>query len=58
MSDNGDPTKVWAYGADGWYVAKGLWSLEYAKDLEAMGYDVERSKNMPERAGATRVVPD
>jgi hypothetical protein len=47
----GDSTCVWAYGADGWYMAKGVWNKDYAKDLRDLGYDVERSQKKPTRKG-------
>lgn len=53
MSDGPiDQTKVWAFGivSPGWYCAKAIWSHEYAKHLELLGYRVERSIHKPEEA--------
>jgi hypothetical protein len=49
-----DPTCVWAYGADGWYMAKGVWNKDYAEHLRDLGYDVERSVGKPTRKGKPR----
>ena len=50
----GDMTRVRAYGIKqpGWYVARWVWDAEYAKHLESLGYQVVRSINKPDTAGA------
>lgn len=41
---------VWAYGKDGWYMAKWIWDQKYANHLETLGYRVKRSVKKPVEA--------
>jgi hypothetical protein len=45
----GDPYKTWVYGkaTPGWHVARWIWNAEYAKHLESLGYEVQRSIENP-----------
>jgi hypothetical protein len=47
----GDPTMTWVYGKvePGWYIAREIWTEEYARHLKTLGYDVERSVGKPKR---------
>jgi hypothetical protein len=53
----GDPTMTWVYGKvePGWYIAREIWTEEYARHLKALGYDVERSVGKPKRKPVNRV---
>lgn len=44
-----DSTKTWVYGKvePGWYVARCVWDESYARNLESLGYLVERSQENP-----------
>jgi len=44
--------KLWVFGKvePGWYCAMGRWDAEWAKHLESLGYQVQRSINKPEVA--------
>lgn len=44
-----DPTSVWVNGKvePGWYMARAIWNKQYAEDIRALGYEVERRRMHP-----------